>query len=73
MKKVVLQLEELTCPSCVKKIETTLDKTEGVNSARVLFNSSKVRAEFDESKIKAEQIKEKIANLGYEVLSTKIS
>lgn len=73
MKKAVFQLEPLTCPSCVKKIESTLDKTNGISSAKVLFNSSKVRAEFDENQIDAAKIEETITKLGYEVQSTKVS
>ena len=73
MKKAEFQLETVTCPSCIKKIESTLNKTEGVDSAKVLFSSSKVKAEFDESKISAEKVKEVISNLGYSVLSSKIS
>lgn len=73
MTKAVYQLEALTCPSCIKKIEGTLNKTEGVGSAKVLFNSSKVKAEFDDSKIKAEQLKGIIQKLGYQVLSEKVS
>ena len=73
MSKVVFQLEALTCPSCIKKIETTLNKTAGVDSAKVLFNSSKVKTEFDESQIEAVQLEETIKKLGYEVLSSKVS
>jgi copper chaperone len=73
MKKAVFQLEPLTCPSCIKKIETTLDKTNGVGSVKVLFNSSKVRMEFDESLVQSTQIEETITKLGYEVQSTKVS
>ncbi len=73
MKKAELQLEQLTCPSCVKKIESTLSKTSGIDSVKVMFNSSKVKTEFDESKIDAEQIQALITRLGYDVLKTKIS
>lgn len=73
MKKAVFQLEPLTCPSCIKKIETTLNKTDGITSAKVLFNSSKVRAEFNESEIEAENIVNTITKLGYDVKSTKVS
>jgi copper chaperone CopZ len=73
MSKAVYQLEPLTCPSCIKKIETTLNKTEGSESAKVMFNSSKVKTEFDESKIKAEKIQETIQKLGYPVLSSKLA
>ncbi|MFC4024626.1 heavy-metal-associated domain-containing protein [Oceanobacillus longus] len=73
MSKGVFQLEPLSCPSCIKKIETTLSKTEGIESAKVLFNSSKVRAEFDDTKIEASKIEETISKLGYPVKSTKVS
>ncbi|MEG0289537.1 MAG: heavy-metal-associated domain-containing protein [Carnobacterium sp.] len=73
MSKAVYQLEPLTCPSCIKKIETTLSKTAGVESAKVMFNSSKVRTEFDENEIKADKIEETITKLGYPVLSVKVS
>ncbi|MCQ6273478.1 heavy-metal-associated domain-containing protein [Bacillus sp. V3B] len=73
MAKVVFQLEPLTCPSCIKKIETTLNKTEGVDSVKVLFNSSKVKIEFDETKIESYQLEETIKKLGYPVLVPKVS
>jgi copper chaperone len=73
MKRAVFQLEPLTCPSCIKKIESTLEKTSGIETTKVLFNSSKVRTEFDEEAIQAENIRETITKLGYEVLSMKIS
>ncbi|WP_017754092.1 heavy-metal-associated domain-containing protein [Calidifontibacillus oryziterrae] len=73
MKKSVFQLEELTCPSCIKKIETTLTKVDGIESVKVLFNSSKVKTDFNEEQVTAAQIEETIKKLGYEVLSTKVS
>ena len=73
MSKAVYQLEPLTCPSCIKKIETTLNKTEGIETAKVMFNSSKVKTEFDETIIEASKIQETIQKLGYPVLSAKVS
>ncbi len=73
MAKAEFQLEPLTCPSCIRKIETTLSKTAGVESARVLFNSSKVKAEFDEGRIGADELKGIITKLGYPVLSARVS
>ncbi|NWQ42480.1 heavy-metal-associated domain-containing protein [Bacillus sp. EB106-08-02-XG196] len=73
MAKALFQLETLTCPSCIKKIETTLTKTAGIESAKVIFNSSKVKTEFNEVLVNASQIEEKIKKLGYEVLTSKIS
>lgn len=73
MSKAVFQLEPLTCPSCIKKIETTLNKTTGVESVKVLFNSSKMKTEFDNAQIEASQLEETIKKLGYPVLSSKVS
>lgn len=68
MKTVRFQLEPLTCPSCIKKIETRVGKLKGVEEAKVLFNSSKVKASFDESVVSADEIKETIEKLGYPVV-----
>ncbi|WP_053362341.1 heavy-metal-associated domain-containing protein [Bacillus sp. FJAT-27251] len=73
MSKAVFQLEPLTCPSCIKKIESKLSKTVGVDSAAVLFISRKVKAVYDESQINAGELEEIIKKLGYEVLSAKVS
>ncbi len=73
MAKAEFQLEPLTCPTCVKKIETTLTKAKGVNSVRVLFNSNKVKTEFDDTVTSVEKLKLTIENLGYTVLTSKVS
>jgi len=73
MAKAEFQLEPLTCPTCVKKIESTLTKAKGVDSVRVLFNSSKVKTEFDDTQTNAEKLKLTIENLGYSVSASKTS
>jgi copper chaperone len=73
MKTAIYQLETLTCPSCIKKIEGTLNKQEGVHKVRVLFHSSKVKTEFDETKTDVNQLYTVIEKLGYPVLSKKES
>lgn len=73
MKKAVYQLEPLTCPSCIKKIETTVGKVEGIELVKVLFNSGKVKTEYDESLVEAEQIAKIIGDLGYPVIKTKVA
>ncbi len=71
MKKVTLQLETLTCPSCLVKIEAGLNKIDGVENIKILFNASKVKAEYDETKVQVGEIKSVIEKLGYDVLSVK--
>lgn len=53
MKTTSFQLEDLTCPICIHKVEGVLNKEDGVAAAKVLFNSSKVNVEFDEAKTSA--------------------
>ncbi|MFB9860484.1 heavy-metal-associated domain-containing protein [Salinicoccus siamensis] len=71
--KTNLKTETFTCPSCIKKIEGNLSKRAGVEVAKVLFNSSKVKVEHDESKITADEIRNVVENLGYEVHTVKSS
>lgn len=73
MSKAVFQLEPLTCPSCVKKIEAALQKQNGVKEAKVLFNAGKVKTEFDGEVVQADQLKDTIETLGYPVLNMKVS
>ncbi len=68
MKQVTYQLETLSCPTCLLKIESLLKKTDGVIDPKVLFNASKVKAKLDESKISSEEVKARIEKLGYKVL-----
>lgn len=70
MKTEKIQLEELTCPSCITKIESVLSKEEGVEEAKVLFNASKVKVTYNEDKISGEHITDLIEKLGYVVKST---
>lgn len=42
MSKIIMKLDELSCPSCLAKIEGVMTGTKGVISAKVLFNASKV-------------------------------
>ncbi len=71
MKKITLQLEQLTCPTCVTKIQNILDATEGLTNAKVLFNSSKVKAEMDETVLSPDDVVHLIEALGFEVQSVK--
>lgn len=74
MKKATLQLETLSCPSCLQKIENATKKLDGVEeeSIKVLFNASKVRLTFDENVISIEEIEKAIQSLGYAVEKTKV-
>ena len=71
MKTKTYQLETVSCPSCVAKIEGVLARTKGVELSEVLFNSSRVKVTFDEAQASSDAIRETISKLGYQVLSEK--
>lgn len=74
MKKVVIQLETLACPSCMQKIENAVKGLTGVDqsSVKVLFNASKVRLDFNSALIELADIEKAIEKLGYQVLKSKL-
>lgn len=74
MKKAIIHLETLACPSCLQKIEGALKQQKGVdqNSVEVLFNSSRARLNFDEAQVSIEGIEEAIEALGYPVLRSRV-
>ena len=74
MQKATIQLETLTCPSCMQKIENGVKSIGGVDkkSIKVLFNSSKVRVEYDDEKISIKDIENAIDKLGYEVIKSQV-
>ena len=74
MKKAIIQLEPLTCPSCVQKIEGATKSLDGVEkeSVNVLFNSSKAKFDFDAEKISIEDVVKAITALGYDVKKTQV-
>lgn len=71
MAKATLKLGELTCPSCLTKIEHALKDTDGVESVKVLFNAGKVKANYDADAVSTDDIASVVTNLGYEVKSAK--
>ncbi|NLN66012.1 MAG: heavy-metal-associated domain-containing protein [Clostridiaceae bacterium] len=74
MKTATIQLETLTCPSCVQKIENAIKSLAGVEkeSIKVLFNSSKAKFNFDDEKLSVEDVEKAITDLGYEVKRSQV-
>lgn len=72
MKKIIMQLEPLACPTCMQKIETALKAQPGVENIKVLFNASKAKANFDPEVTDEQHLKEAINRIGYNVLDIKV-
>jgi copper chaperone CopZ len=66
MKKTLLRSRELSCPSCVAKIETALKSLDGVTGAKVHFNTGRIEVEHDPQKVKAEDLVQTVKSVGYE-------
>lgn len=74
MKKAKIQLEDLTCPSCIIKIEGAVSAIDGVDkdSLKVGFNSSSVKFDFDDKKTDVNQVEKEIERIGYEVKNSRV-
>ncbi|GAQ18415.1 metal-binding protein [Oceanobacillus picturae] len=74
MRKAVIQLENLSCPSCMQKIENAVKGLNGIDqeSVKILFNASKVRLDFDSDSVAINDIEKAIEDLGYPVVKSKV-
>ena len=63
---VVLDINGMTCASCVSRIEKVLKKNEGISSASVNLATEKASVQFDPSKIDLLKIVSSIKTAGYE-------
>ncbi|MGV3175771.1 heavy-metal-associated domain-containing protein [Aerococcus suis] len=74
MQKATIQLETLSCPSCLQKIENSVKGINGVNqdSLKIMFNASKVKVDFDSEVVVINDIEETIEDLGYPVVKSKV-
>ncbi|OTN77383.1 hypothetical protein A5886_002483 [Enterococcus sp. 8G7_MSG3316] len=70
MEKAILTLETLACPTCMQKIESGVKRMTGVDSdsVKVLFNASKLKANFNEKETSLASIQKTVEDLGYPVL-----
>lgn len=60
-----LRSSELSCPSCVAKIEKSVGSIPGVETVTVRFNTGKIDIEHDEN-VDRERLVEAVKNAGYE-------
>jgi copper chaperone len=66
VKKTLLRSQELTCPSCVAKIETALKALKGVTDAKVYFNTGKIEVQHDPQVAQVEYLVKVVKSVGYE-------
>lgn len=64
--KTLLRSQEFSCPSCVAKIEGALKAVDGVQNAKVHFNTGRIEVEHDPQKVGAEALVKTVKSVGYE-------
>lgn len=64
--KTILRSDELSCPSCVPKIEKALRDLPGVETAAVRFNTGKIEVDHDPSRTNVDTLVRAVRGVGYE-------
>jgi copper chaperone len=67
MEKVTLSVEGMSCGHCVKAVEGSVGKLQGVSDVKVNLESRTVDVEFNGSKVGLDIIKETIDDQGFDV------
>ena len=64
--RTVLRSDDLTCPSCIRKIETALDRREGVSRSKVHFSTGRIEVHHDPALVNADELADVVRGVGYE-------
>ncbi len=64
--KTLLRSTELSCPSCVAKIEKALKGVDGVADAKVHFNTGRIEVEHDPQQASVDQLVRTVRSAGYD-------
>lgn len=64
--KTLLRSQDLSCPSCVAKIEKALQDIEGVTTAKVHFNTGRIEIEHDPAVAPTAELVKTVRETGYE-------
>jgi copper chaperone len=64
--KTLLRSQDLSCPSCVAKIEKALKNITGVSDAKVYFNTGRIEVEHDPEVATTSQLVAAVASVGYQ-------
>jgi len=70
-KEVRFHVTGMTCAACARRIERGLEKIEGVEKATVNLTTEKASVKYEEEKVDEKQLKNKVKQLGYDILTEK--
>jgi copper chaperone CopZ len=63
--KTILRSSELSCPSCIAKIEKSLKSLDGVTDAKVYFTTGRIEVEHNPDQVSADVLAKTIRAAGY--------
>jgi P-type Cu+ transporter len=66
--KEIIHVQGMSCAACVRRVENGIKEIEGVSEAVVNLATSKATVEFDPERVNQDTIREKIEDIGYEVV-----
>lgn len=64
--KTILRSDDLSCPSCVSNIESTLNNMDGVAQAKVHFNTGRIEVEHNSDTVSEQDLIDAVQDTGYE-------
>ncbi|MDF2096660.1 heavy-metal-associated domain-containing protein [Aquibaculum arenosum] len=66
--RTTLRSDELSCPSCVPKIEKALKALPGVEQAEVHFNTGRIQVTHDPARAPVEALVQAVEGTGYKAI-----
>lgn len=65
MEKITFKVEGMSCAHCVHNLQTELNETDGIISAKVFLEIRSAEVEYDETKISKDDIFKIVTEVGY--------
>jgi len=67
MKRQMILMSNLHCPSCAAKLQKAAQKMPGMKSAKVAFGSGALNVEYDETVLKEESLRDVVKQFGLQI------
>lgn len=66
-KKVILNVEGMSCSHCVDAVKKAVNSLDGISNSEVDLEGKTVTVDYDDDKVALDSIKEAIEDQGYDV------
>ena len=63
--RTILRSDELTCPSCIRRIESALDRLQGVSHSKVHFTTGRIEVIHDPERVSPQELVRAVGEAGY--------